>query len=324
VNDRTRHAVTATSLLWSGAGRPAPEGAEPYDGPCWWCGEPSPGTGRPVADAVPDTFPDRARALSPAATHLCAACAWTMSDRIALPAELADAGLAKRIAEGGRLRVSVRGDDPKKPRLFLRLDDGRIGVWLVGRNAAADEPWLQARASLRSRTEDVGENRLLDVITDADLSAGATARFRNYHHLGTPTRWRPCTAADRALLRVWLLDPPESEPWVCVIGDGQKHAAIHASDAVVQPGDLCAVYLEGAIVRYDPPGLRWRLDAIERLRLAGASDDEIRTGRYARSGLEWARAWREYGPTAADTRKRPALMDLCLFLRRLPKEMPNV
>ena len=310
--------LTASSLLWTGAGRPAPEGAEPYSGPCWWCGCPAPGTGRHVDVAVPDTFADCHLATVPAASHVCASCAWTMSDRIALPAELADAGLGKRLAEGGRLRVSVRGDDPGKPRLFLRLDDGRIGVWPVGRNAAADEPWLQARAALRS--DPVGA---VDIITDADLSAGATARFRNYHHLGTRSTWRPCTNADRAVIRAWLLDPPASEPWVCVIGDGQKHAAIRAADAVVHPGDMPALYFDGAVVRYRPGTLARQLEAIERLRVAGASDDEVRTGRYARSGAGWALAYRRHEPVVMAVRQHPALMDACLFLRRLPKELPD-
>lgn len=286
--------LTASRLLHAGAGCPSPEGAVPSDAPCWWCGLPSPGLA--VPERMPDTFPDRHRAARSDSDMVCAPCAWTMSDRIALPAELADAGLSRKIAAGGRLRVSVRGDDPGRPRLFLRLADGRIGVWaLPGKNAAADEPWLAAREALR--VDPVGA---VDIVTDADLSAGATARSRNYHHIGTPSLWRPCTAADRAVLRGFLLNPPADRPWVVVIGDGQKHGAIYATDAVVHPGDAHGAYVDGAVARWRPGELGLWLAAVEALRVAGCGDDEIAAGRYHRGDVV---AIRRHEPTARAARE---------------------
>ena len=310
--------MTAARLLHAAASSPAPEGAIAAVAPCWWCGLASPGRGVPVPHAIPDTFPDRARAAVPESVVVCAPCAWTLSDRIALPAELADAGLARKLEAGGRLRVSVRGDDPGRPRLFLRLSDGRIGVWLVGKNAAADEPWIAARAVLRDSAEGAA-----DIITDADLSVGATSRFRNYHHIGTPGMWRPCTAADRVVLRAFLLAPPTAAPWVVVIGDGQKHAALHASDAVVQPGDLHAAYVEGAIARWRPGMLAAWLGAVEGLRVAGASDEEIASGRYGRAGLAFVLARRTHEPTIATARVRQGCLDLALFIARRSKEISD-
>jgi hypothetical protein len=306
--------LTAPALLWSGAGRPAPEGVVPSTAPCWWCGVASPGSGRPIDDAIPDTFPDRHRAAVPESGVLCAPCAWTMSDRIALPAELADAGLTRKLDEGGRLRVSVNGDDPGKPRLFLRLASGEIGVWPVGRNAAADEPWLAAREQLRQ--DPVGAAAIVPV---SAISAGATARFRNYHHIGTPSTWRPCTNADRAVLRAFLLDPPADRPWVVVIGDGQKHGAIYATDAVVHPGDMPSAYIDGAVARWRAGELERLLAAIEVLRMGGHSDEEIVSGKYTRSSL----AWRRYEPVVAVARLHPALLDLAILIRRLPKELSD-
>lgn len=314
--------LTATRLLWQGAGRPDPEHALVSDVPCWWCGLPSPGLAAPLGATVPKTFPWQHLAACPASEIVCGPCAWSLCDRVSLPPEQAMEGLGKRIEAGGRLRASVRGDDPGQIRLFLRLADGRIGVWSSVTPAGREGPWMEAREALRQIPETVGPCELLDVVEDRDISAGPTARFRNYHHLGTPTAWRPCTNADRAVLREWLLAPPGG-PWVCVIGDGQKHAAVMAADAVVHPGDMHAAYVDGAVARWRPGQIGPWLDAIEHLRLAGASDDEVRSGRYTRAGLAWTLAHRHWEPLIRDARGRPALMDLLLFLRRLPKEITD-
>lgn len=311
--------LTASRLIHAGAGSPAPEGAIATAAACWWCGLPSPGSGRPFGDAIPDTFPDRHRAAVPASPVVCAPCAWTLSDRIALPADLADAGIGRRLDAGGRARLSVDGDDPGRPRLFLRLADGRIGVWSAATPTAREAPWLEARETLRLDPVDVGPCTLLAVVPESALSAGATARFRNYHHIATPSTWRPCTNADRAVLRDFLLAPPPAVPWVVVIGDGQKHGAIYADEAVVHPGDAPAAYVDGAAARWRAGDLpRW-LRAVEQLRLAGVSDDEIRTGRYTRAPL----AVRAHEPEVRPLRDRPACLDLVMFLRRLPKELPD-
>lgn len=299
-------------LLWSGAGRPLVAGVVPVAARCWWCASTC-DLARPIADAIPDTFADRYLAAVPASPHVCAACAWTLCDQIALPMEMADAGIGKRLDVGGRLRVSVEGDDASRPRLFLRLADGRIGVWAVGRNAAADEPWLAARDALR--LDPVGA---LAVVDASSLSAGATARFRNYHHLGTARSWRPLSndGAGKAAIRVWLLDPP-AEPFAAVIGDGQKHAAIRTP---VSDGDVCTVGLVGIPVTYRPAALRVWLVAYEALIAAGADDDEIAAGRYSRGSVALAVAIRLHDAVVAPIRGS-ARIELCAFLRRPRKEL---
>lgn len=305
--------MTAARLVWDAAGSPRSGASDPR--PCWWCGLACDCGAVPQGDAIPDSFPDVGAV--PASEVVCAACAWTLSDQIALPAHLADAGIAKRLDAGGRLRVSVAGDEAGKPRLFLRLSSGDIGVWSVAKNAAGDEPWTEAIPFLRDSPADVGVCKLLAVVPMSSLSAGATARFRNYHHLATPGRWCPSTAADRAAIRGWLIDPPAG-PWVCVLGDGQKHGVIYADGAIVRPGERPALWAWGRVVAYEPAGLAAQLTAWLDLRRAGASDNEIGSGRYSRAidPVVLRRAEAVLRPA----RDEPALIDVLALLRQTPKE----
>lgn len=314
ISDRCGAAMTAARLVWGAAG--CPGAATPVDAPCWWCGLACDVGAVAQSDAIPDSFPDVG--ACPASEVVCVACAWTMSDQIALPAHLADAGIGRRLDAGGRLRVSVNGDDASKPRLFLRLSSGDVGIWSVGKNAAADVPWTEAIPVLRDSPADVGPCRLLAIVPLSSLSAGATARFRNYHHLATEGRWCPSTAADRAAIRAWLLDPPDG-PWVCVLGDGQKHGVIYADGAVVYPGERPALWAWGRVVRYEPATLAAQLVAWLDLRRAGASDDEIGPGRYGRAidPVVLRRAEAVLRPA----REEPTLIDVLALLRQTPKEI---
>ncbi len=309
---------TAAALLWCGAGRPTVPGVVAATGRCWWCASAVAGRGLPVSD-LPDTFADRHLAACPGAAALCAACAWSISSSVRLPPELADAGLAKVLARGGRAKVEVRGRPPVR-YLVLRLHDGRIGLWsTASRNAGEEQPWDDAVDELRVAPRNVGPCHLVDVVTDGDIGTG-TAFFRNYHHLGTARVWRPVPndAAGKLAIRRWLLDPP-AEPWACVIGDGQKQCAMRTP---VSDGDACVVGLVGVEVRYAPPALRRWLDAYEDLIAAGADDDAIVSGRYAASGAALALAARRHEPVI-DPIRGSARLDLCAFLRRPRKELTH-
>lgn len=314
--------LAATHLLWRGAGCPDPEHAEATEERCWWCGEPSPGVGAPLKRTIPGTFTDGDKAALPSSRWVCAPCAWSVCDRVALPDELARAGLEKRIDAGGRLRASVQGDPPGTTRLFLRLADGKVGVWSSASPAAKEGPWMDARERLRESPESVGPCELLAIVEAHEVTAGPTARFRNYHHLGTASKWRPCTNADKAVLREWLLSPP-GEEWACVIGDGQKHAAIHATTSAPLP-HAQEVYLDvggdAGPVTYAPDDLAQWLAAYEGLIRAGADDDEIVTGKYLRGGFALGLAVREHDPVLKPIRGGTR-MRLVSFLRRSRKDL---
>lgn len=315
--------LSVTHLLWEAAGRPANttdltgrvDAVRVPGALCWWCGHAAPdGWSRPRS-CLPDTFPFPLEAAVPASPWLCLPCGWTLCDRVALPAALGQAKIRQRAARGGRLIVSVRGE-PAERWLVLELADGRVGLWRPLGNAAADEPWLERVAELRSTAEGAA-----DVVAYADLAPDSTEKFRSYHHLAHAGRWWPCTDSDRAAIRAWLLDPP-APPWVCVLGDGKKHAAIDAqrNDAVTTHNDLCVVWHRGDVVSYQPAGLATLVAAVEALIHAGANDEDVASGRYTPRGLDLALAIRQHDPTVAPARGGRVL-PLALYLRRNRKEL---
>lgn len=316
--------LTPTRLLWEAAGRPTdttdtPGHRDAVQVPgarCWWCAQPAPdGWARPVS-CLADTFADRPNAALPSSPWLCLPCGWTLCDRVALPQAIGEAKIRARAARGGRLIVSLRGA-PAARVLVLELHSGQVGLWRVTGNAASDADWLAAVERLRAAPEPLGEHDLLDVVSYSELSPEATEKFRSYHHFAHSSRWWPCTIADRQEIRAWLLSPP-APPWVGVIGDGQKHDAIEATrlDAITQPGDtLCTVLYRRAVVRYQPAALSRLVDAIEALIVAGANDDEIRSGQYAPRGVPLLLAVRAHEPVVQPWRGGAGL-DLALYLRR--------
>lgn len=320
--------VSATLLLWEAAGRPtnttdltgANDASRHPGARCWWCGHVAPdGWVRPVT-CLPDTFPFPLEAAVPRSEWLCLPCGWTLCDRILLPAEIGAAKIRARAARGGRSIVSVRGA-PAARWLVLELADGRVGLWTTGANAAADEPWTEAVAELRAAPRDVGPCRFVEAVAVEDLAPEATEKFRSYHHLAHRGRWWPCTDSDRAGIRAWLLNPP-APPWVAVIGDGKKHAAIQAQlyDAVTVAAGTCVAWFRGAAVTYEPVALAMQVEAAEELIRAGASDEEIQTGRYAPRDLRLRLAIRGFDHVIDPIRGGPAL-PLVLYLRRNRKEL---
>ena len=300
----------ATRLLWVGAGKPEVAGVEVFPAACWWCGLPLSATA-PREAVVPSSWPDWKTPAKPASTRVCAACAWTFSDRVQLPRDLAAGALRRRLQEGGRVEVSWGGDPELQKVIGLRLQDGRVGLWSRGRNAAGEAPWLAAREALRSLPGDVGPCCLLAVVADEDLGTG-TARFRNYDHVGTGRMWWPLskTAEGKAELRAFLLAPPP-EPWVAVVGDGQKHGAAYAPVADPEP---CAYVVGAGLVRWRPGELALWLLSFEALMRAGAGADEIVSGRYARMPHALRVAMVSHEPVV-DSIRGSARMDLVCALR---------
>ena len=321
--------TSVTRLIWEAAGRPKNttgkdgqvDSVQTLGAVCWWCGHQAPdGWTRPKS-VLTDTFPFPLEAAAPDSAHLCLPCGWAFCDRVALPGGDALAKISARAKKGGRLIVSVEGA-PARRWLVLELADGRVGLWEPGPNAAAEEPWTEAVAQLRVEPGDVGPVKFSRAVALADLAPEATEKFRSYHHLATKTSWRPCTDADRvSLVRPWLLEPPEP-PWVAVIGDGKKHAALEAQlrDAVTTSRSECVAFYRGAVVVYRPADLARLVLAVEGLARAGASDEEIERGAYSPRGISLVRATREHEPVVADWRGGAGL-GLALFLKKNRKDL---
>lgn len=316
---------TATVLAWSGAGSPAfrdhKTASESAEGACYWCGHPigpSERVGRAVPVGwLPSTFPWHDLAAVPSSPIVCEACAWSMSQRAALPVDYARERIARKAEQARREQVAVPGEDEATIRLLLRLDDGRIGLWSKGPNARSEAALVEAAAELRAAPRDVGVCRYLGAWPIEDLTPGTT-RMQAFHHFATPDRWWPCTDTDRGAIRAWLLSPPDG-PWVGAIGDGKKHAL---PGALVSGGGLPVVTYQGDAIAYDPDDLAALIAAWEALIVAGASDEEIASGRYARGGLAWTVAWRTHDPILAPHRGGP-LLALVSYLRRNRKELAD-
>lgn len=324
----------AQSLLWTAAG--SPERPETVDVPpgvrCWWCASDAGPRGCVVDDVVSDTFPDARDAAAALDRHpradgpkgrirqvayLCGACSWCWCERISLPASTSAAKIRARCERGARLNVKINGESAAV--LALALQDGSVGLWGKGANAAAEEPWMKAAASLRTDPRDVGACRFLRSVPAESIEADASEKFRSYHHAAVNGAWSVYTDSDKASLRVLILEPPPS-PWCLVIGDGQKHRAIYGE---VSPGGRGwqVVHFDGRNVHYLPADLARSLRAVEQLFRAGADESDITAGRCPRSrsasGLPLIRAaWPVVEPMVGS-----AALDLCLYLRRRREEI---
>ena len=309
---------TAASILWQGAGRPEPaEITDCAPTRCYWCGGGTGSRGRPVS-TLSETFPAHHLAAAATSRTLCRACGWTLSDHVAFPGCYASERIARKAEVGRREIVSVRGA-PAERRLLLALATGGVGLWTCAENAAAEEAWVTAVAVLREAPQDVGPCRYLGAVPLADIGAAPANKFRAYHHLGTATRWVPCTDSDRGMIREWLLDPP-AVPWVGVIGDGKKHAAIHARISPPAGAGLQSVYLQGHTIHYRPAALVEAVTAWEALADVGYRDDDIAAGNWSCVATPAARiAARLYAECLAGWRGTPG-MELVRYLRRTLKE----
>ncbi len=310
------HPLTATRLLWLAAGRPLVDwDLEPYAGRCWWCGMDSCGLGRPrraqrlprgarKVDPLPDTFTDDAWAACRDATHICEACAWTMSDWVNAPLSFAGPKVASLGApdadEDGGLSARI-GERPEK---ITAKPDG-TGSLIVS---------PLARGSFSPVT-----------LSPDALAARVTTKFRNWDHIGhagDAPQWRigkVVRQSDRDWMRDALLNPPPCE-WVAVLGDGQKHGALKAA---ISHGEAPTqtVYLEGSgLVCYEPDELATLIASVEHLRCAGLHDETIASQRLIATPAQYPTV-RAHGPAV-----RAALITnlaLALALARRAKEIPD-
>ncbi len=303
---------TATRILWRSAGTPLRSGVESHAAVCWWCGLSS--LQSAPRSLVPDTFPDRPLARAKGSDWICAACAWTLCETVAIPEAQGRARIANLAAQGRRAQVRVRGGSAAR-YLILRLADDRIGLWQAGESAKKEEEWKAAIAELRQNPIPLPGIPFLESVVLTDLAPDATEKFRSYHHFGGAVLpWEVATDSDKARIKAILLSPPAG-PYAAVIGDGQKHAAIYAEPGF-GPVDCC-VYFRPAHrnLRYVPAELDGLILAIEQLCVAGADDTEILSGRYQRPSPLLPRALATAEPVVARWRGG-AFIDLALYLRR--------
>lgn len=284
--------MIATHMIWRAAGYPSHPHAETAPGACYWCAAPLDGLiaglsqGVPVS-AMPDTFLDACgrEAGSPSSTHLCPACAWTLSDAVVLPRKVGAPLLARALSgdgnHPGRLSVAV-GDEPPTRRLVMPCRSG-VGVWERPGKPADESAWVDAHHRLRTEPATVGSARFVGIYGEAHLVGRVGGKFRNFIPFATASgRWEMWTKANRAEIRSVLVSPP-TEPWTLAIGDGQKHAAIYArvSDGRVR-GQV--VRFEDATVHYDPEALRRVVEAVDALLAAGCRREHVEIGRYPMLG----------------------------------------
>jgi len=296
-------------LLWTAAGCPTPEGAIPYVGRCLWCGQDATGVGRDRKN-LPDTFFDAVGkdCADLHAPHLCAACGWTLSDGVRLPIRVGTRMLNKALAPDGDGRVSLDLPQTGWARCTVRpLDDGRIAAW-VRPSKPAEEKRIREEGDPSSAAV---------VLAPEPMARLVTGKFRNFHAFASGSNWDMLTGGEKPRLREILLAPPDA-PWTLTIGDGQKHEAIYGE--VSYPGGLQVTRFQGAVIHYDPPDLAALIVSIEALSFAGAREEEILSGRYSRSGLDWTLAYSAHEPTIQRRRGAP-ILGMALFLRRPVAEL---
>ena len=313
----------ATWVLWEAAGRPTHPDFTPYTGPCWWCGVGAPGEGWALR-LLPDTFPARPLAKVQDATHLCAACGWTLASGFALPQPLAVERLRERAAlawrGNRRTEVSVDGA-PAQKRLVLELADGTIGLWTPATPKSAEDAWAAQLDRQRVAPGDVGPVRYVGAYPPGRLAPGVEQRFFVWHHVTLPDgdglpRWRPMTDAEKPALRAHLLcdDLDGGHLGANVLSVEKKHCALFALPEQWRPGALRVVWFAGQNLTFRAPTLARLIEAIEALLLAGVREEAIVHGAYSgRADLLALIAQHE--PTIAQHRHR-ALLDLALYLRR--------
>lgn len=331
---------TAAEILWFGAGRP--EVADVVDCPasadCWWCGHSCDGHARPLS-SLPPTFPAPQRAALPLSQWLCRACGWSMCETVSLPASVSQARLELKARAGRRATVAISGE-PASKRLILQLNNGEIGIWESPSGVSSFEGSTPDTETLRRVPQDataISKGRLgdrpfvceflgaypLDALSDGASGGSGTEKFRTYHHLGTCSRWLPCTDGDKTIIRQWVLNPPD-EPWACMIFDGKKHGVVFAQPSQAASEGIQSIFFQGDQVEYDPATLRRQVAGIETLMLAGAGEDDITSGRYsmAQGGVDLLLLIREHEPALRPLRGT-AGMDLAMYLRRSRKELSD-
>jgi hypothetical protein len=314
---------SATWVLWEAAGRPTHPDFTAYTGPCWWCGVNASGEGWPLR-LLPDTFPARDFARAGHATHLCAACGWTLASGFALPGSLAAERLRERatLAWRGNRRTEVCIDGaPAQKRLVLELADGTIGLWTPATPKSAEDAWAAQLDRQRVAPGDVGPVRYVGAYPADRLAPGLEQRFFVWHHVTLPDpngmpRWRPMTDAEKPAMRRHLLrdDLDGGHLGANVLSVEKKHCALFAMPEQWRPGAPRVVWFAGQSITYRAPTLARLIEAIEALLLAGVREEALVSGAYS-GGAEALPLIAQHGPTIAKHRHRP-LLDLALYLRR--------
>lgn len=283
--------MIATHLLWRAAGYPVPPNAVETHGVCWWCASgldsvplTGPALGVPMS-TMPATFLDALGrdAAVRSSSHLCPACAWTLSDAVCLPERVGVPLLHRALAgdqeHPGRISVAVGDDAPVRRLVTWVGPDERIGVWERPGKAADEAAWVAARSDLRTNPRDVGPARYLGAFDGHHLSSRVGGKFRNFIPFADGFKnWSMFTKADKAEISRILTNPPRNA-WTMAIGDGQKHAAIYTR---VNDGSASAqvVYFDGTLVTYAPRVLISLLGAVRSLLTAGHRREQIESGRY--------------------------------------------
>lgn len=313
--------MSPTLLAWTGAGRPAVDDCEIVPGRCYWCGAGlDPLRSAPIS-WLPDSFPAHKDASVKTSDRICEPCCWSMGQRNALPRSYALDRIARKADVGRRGDVVIDGETEPRKVLILKLADGRVGLWSIGKNAAQEEGWAKRAAELREAPVDVGPCAYLGSWPLESLSPAPTDRMQSYHHFATSSRWWPCTDTDRGAIREWLLHPPD-EPWVGAISDGKKHGLPFTAVSPARSAGLQVVYHDGDVVTYDPVVLHLLLGAIEALIVAGARDEEIASGRYHAASADLLRVRRQHDAILSRYRGG-ALLLLAFRLRRNRKELEH-
>jgi hypothetical protein len=228
-----------------------------------------------------------------------------LSDGVTLPAEVGRRLLAGALAPDGDGRVSLDLGQGSF-RATVAFVGGAVGAW-VRPGKPAEEAKLRTALPVDHAVY-LGSQEI--------LGTQVTGKFRNFFPFATESgHWEMWTKAEKAKVREVILNPP-SGLWCLGLGDGQKHVAIHTPLSFGAPRELQSVCLEGRQVDYLPSEMTALVDAVEVLVLAGALDEEIRSGIYSRpSGLDWRRSYNLHEPTIRKARGH-APLDLAIWLRR--------
>ena len=302
----------ATHLVYAAAGSPEREDFTAVDGPCWWCGRPSPtGRGWPLK-RLSASFQEAHLAKRPDSESLCAPCAWTMAVGFDLPPAYARDRLKSKAAQGRRVDLEVEGERVK--RLALVLADGRIGLWTTA-SGGKEKPWQEAaKVDLAETPRTVGPCEYLGAFPLSSLTPGADRFVQAFHHWVVDGVWTACTDADKPAVRAHLLRADLHGPGCTSLALAQgKHTLIHTPAEHPETG-MRTVYALG-VVHYRPDEFAEMLWAFESLRLAGAGADEILSGEYSRGGLAMLGARRRCDPAIAPHRGS-RLLHLAAYLCR--------
>lgn len=303
--------TTATHVVYAAAGNPERDDFGPVAGPCWWCGCASPTERGWPLSRLSTTFQGAEMARAPLSEGICAPCAWTLGVGFRLPRAVGLERIASKAEQARRVDLRMGGVDVKV--LIALLDDGLAGLWTTS-TAADEERWREALPELRVTPRDVSACRFLGAHAVDALEPGLERFVQAFHHFVVDGVWSVCTDADKPRVRAHLLRRDIIGPAVTSLVTTQgKHTLIHTPVEYPETGTRTIYY--GGPLSYQPAELASVLAAVEALRLAGASQEEIASGDYAGRSLAWLRAFRLHDPAIAPCRGG-RLLDLAIYLCR--------